>query len=188
MFNNLAEVKQDNWSLFISIFRKEIFDLYNLLSGKEKLLRISHWHDGTNHSSSNPLQRCRNLKHSDPGAKCGRIGFPSKSNRAISSIPSAPILPSRSRRSYQTTTCTTNQSFTYVVSTYRPKTLSLNDASMQFLQRREGENTCDLRAVGTRGTKGTIAPRPHILSGIVAETFFKMPWIITCPSSPSPRF
>ena len=101
---------------------------------------------------------------------------------------SAPISPLRSRRPYQTTTCTTNQSFTYVVSTYRPKTLSLNDASMQFLQWGEGENTCDLRAVGTRGTKGTIAPRPHILSGIVAETFFKMPWIITCPSSSSPRF
>ena len=123
-----------------------------------------------------------------PGAKCGLTGFPAKSNRAISSIPSASIPPSWSRRLYQTTTCTANQSFTYVVSTYRPKTLSLNDASMQFLQRGVGENTCDLRAVGTRGTKRTIAPRPLILSGIVAKTFFKMPWITTCPSSSSPRF
>ena len=60
---------------------------------------------------------------------------------------------------------------------------------MQFLQRGEGENTCDLRAVRTRGDygMGTIAPCPNILSGIVAKTFFKMPWITTCPHSPSPQ-
>ena len=53
LFDNLGKVcKEKRLSLFISIFRKEIFDLYNLFSGKETLLRISHWHDGTNHSLS----------------------------------------------------------------------------------------------------------------------------------------